>query len=83
MDKRIIMVKGSDHGPMGRGQAGKQKVYEILVQGNKVTFSWGMAEKVQRQTNVVTCFSNQQAINVAAEKKWDKVGRGYRVALEA
>lgn len=83
MNKRIIMVKGSDCGPMGRGQMGKQKVYEILVQDNKVTFSWGMAEKVQRQTKVIFARSNQHALAAAREKQWDKVSRGYRVALEA
>jgi len=83
MEKRIIMVKGSDCGPMGRGQMGKQKVYEILVQDSKVTFSWGMAEKTQRQTKVIIARSSQHAMALANEKKWDKVGRGYRVALEA
>jgi predicted DNA-binding WGR domain protein len=77
------MVKGSDCGPMGRGQMGKQKVYEILVQGHRVTFAWGMAEKAQRQVQVKVARSNQHALALALDKKWDKVGRGYRVALEA
>ncbi|NBS92195.1 MAG: hypothetical protein EBS91_00215 [Betaproteobacteria bacterium] len=83
MEKRIILTKGSDHGPMGRGQAGKQKVYEILVSENTVTFSWGMAEKVRRQVSRVTFSSSQAAMAAAAEKKWAKVDRGYRVILEA
>jgi predicted DNA-binding WGR domain protein len=83
MEKRIILTKGSDIGPMGRGQSGKQKIYEILVTGNTVTFSWGMAEKTKRQVSRLTCFSGQAAMAAAAEKKWAKVDRGYRVVLEA
>jgi predicted DNA-binding WGR domain protein len=79
----IILAKASDIGPMGRGQAGKKKVYEIRVSGDTVTFSWGMAEKTQRQTQVIRTNSFQDARGIALEKKWDKMARGYRVVLEA
>jgi predicted DNA-binding WGR domain protein len=83
MNKRIILARTSDVGPMGRGQAGKQKVYEILVTENTVTFSWGMAEKVQRQTKRVTCRSHQHALSEAYAKVTAKQERGYRVLLNA
>ena len=79
----IILAKASDIGPMGRGQSGKKKVYEIRVSENVVTFSWGMAEKTQRQTKVVRAASFQAAMGVALEKKWAKVDRGYQVVLTA
>lgn len=82
MEKKIVMLKNSDSGPMGRGQNGKKKVYEIVVDFNVVTFSWGMAEKTQRQTNRIVCRDSQQAMMVARDKKWAKLDRGYAVAYE-
>ncbi len=82
MEKRIVMLKDSAKGPMGRGQSGKKKVYEIRVDFNVVTFSWGMAEKVQRQTNRIVCSSQQAALGVAREKQWQKQDSGYRIAYE-
>jgi hypothetical protein len=79
----ILLVKGSDHGPMGRGQSGKCKTYEIRVSGDTVTFSWGMAEKMHRSTKVIRTNSFHDARGIALEKKWDKMSRGYRVALDA
>ncbi len=82
MQKRIVMLKNSDCGPMNRGQSGKKKVYEIVIDFNVVTFSWGMAEKTQRQTNRIVCRDSQSAIRVASEKKFAKIDRGYVVAFE-
>lgn len=79
----IILAKASDIGPMGRGQTGKKKVYEIRVSENVVTFSWGMAEKTQRQTQRVVARSHQHAMGIASEKKWAKQDRGYQVVLTA
>lgn len=79
----IVMAKASQVGPMGRGQAGKKKVYEIRVSGNVVTFSWGMAEKTQRQTQRIATTSFQAAMGIANEKKWAKQDRGYQVVLTA
>jgi predicted DNA-binding WGR domain protein len=83
MEAIILLVKGSAIGPMGRGQTGKKKVYEIRVSGDTVTFSWGMAEKAHRATQVIRTNSFQDAMEIAHEKKWAKVERGYRVALDA
>jgi len=80
MNSKWALLKGSDIGPMGRGQSGKQKVYEVTLEGAKVTCEWGMAEKTQRQRSVKV-FSNSQAARLfALEKVYSKVDRGYRIA---
>jgi predicted DNA-binding WGR domain protein len=63
-----------------RGINGKKKIYEILVEGNKVTFSWGMAEKSSRQTSVIIAANENAAMFTAKQKLWDKVATGYEVA---
>lgn len=83
MEKRIILAKASQNGPMGRGQSGKKKIYEIVVVNNVVTFSWGMAEKAQRQTKRKVCVNVNHAVQVANEKKWEKRMGGYELVLEA
>lgn len=80
MNKKWALLKQSDSGPMGRGQSGKQKVYEITVDGNTVTFEWGMAEMKRRQTQVRTFSTSQAALSAAYEKLSAKLDRGYRVA---
>lgn len=74
------LLKGSDIGPMGRGQSGKKKVYEITLDGLTLTCSWGMAEKPQRQTQVRTFRTSQAARAAAYEKVNAKVERGYQIA---
>jgi predicted DNA-binding WGR domain protein len=82
MNKKWALFKSSDIGPMGRGQAGKKKVYEITLDRCFLICSWGMAEKPKRQTNVQV-FSNEQAALVAAyDKLHSKVGSGYEIAYE-
>lgn len=81
MEKRWALLKGSEIGPMGRGQAGKKKIYEVAVEGRRVTFSWGMAEKSRRQTKVVTYSSEQSAVFFAREKVSEKIDRGYELAF--
>ena len=83
MEKRIILAKESQVGPMGRGQAGKKKVYEIVIENNVVTFSWGMAEKVRRQVSRRVMSTAGAANQLAMNKKWDKVSTGYAVVFEA
>jgi predicted DNA-binding WGR domain protein len=83
MNKRIILAKASEVGPMGRGQAGKKKVYEIVISDNVVTFSWGMAEKMRRQTYVQKFATNAGATQEAMSKKWAKIESGYEVILDA
>lgn len=80
MDKKWALLKGSDIGPMGRGQSGKKKVYEVTVSGTTLICSWGMAEKVQRQTSRKTFYSAQAALAAAYEKVNAKLDRGYEVA---
>jgi hypothetical protein len=76
-----VLVKQSDG---SRGQSGKKKIYEITLEGNKVTMVWGMAEKPQRQSKVVVLGSTQEARWFALDKKNAKVyDRGYALAYEA
>ena len=65
---------------MNRGQSGKKKVYEVTVTGNTLICSWGMAEKVQRQTSTQTFITSQRALAAAYEKVNSKIDRGYEVA---
>lgn len=80
MDKKWALLKGSDIGPMGRGQSGKKKVYEVTVTGKTLICSWGMAEKTRRQTSTETFFSAQAALSAAYAKVSSKIDRGYEVA---
>jgi predicted DNA-binding WGR domain protein len=80
MNKKWALLKGSDIGPMGRGQAGKKKVYEITLDGFTLTCSWGMAEKTRRQTSVQTFSTTQAALVAAYDKLNSKVERGYEIA---
>lgn len=66
-----------------RGAIGKKKVYEILVEGNKVTLSWGMAEKSNRQVKVEWFAHANHAEAFANEKRWSKQNRGYQIAFVA
>jgi hypothetical protein len=79
-----ILVAQSQAGPQGRGQSGKKKVYEVRVEGTKVYFAWGMAEKVERQRKVVECGSYQSALYKARVKVAEKTfERGYKLVLAA
>lgn len=80
MNRKWALLKQSDCGPMGRGQSGKQKVYEITVDGCTVTFEWGMAEMKRRQTQVRTFSTSQAALRAAYEKLDAKVAGGYEIA---
>jgi predicted DNA-binding WGR domain protein len=78
--KKIVLISKSEG---SRGQAGKKKIYEIVIEGNKVTFSWGKAEEAQRQTQTKWFATEWSALNFANEKKWAKVEKGYEVAFTA
>jgi predicted DNA-binding WGR domain protein len=80
MNRKWCLLKGSDIGPMGRGQAGKKKVYEIIVSDNVLRCEWGMAEKLTRQSSTKVFGSSQAAMSAAYEKLWSKQDRGYQVA---
>ena len=75
--QKWALLKTSDG---NRGINGKKKIYEIVVEGNKVTFSWGMAEKSSRQTSVIIAANENAAVWTAKQKMWDKVSTGYVVA---
>lgn len=79
-NKKWCLLKASDSGPMGRGQTGKQKVYEVTLDGLTLTTEWGMAEKTQRQRQVRTFRTQQAALAAAYEKVSAKRDRGYRIA---
>ena len=66
-----------------RGQSGKQKVYEVLVTGTTVTFSWGMAEKTARQTKMACHYSEAAAYQTAIGQVMAKIDKGYRLAYKA
>lgn len=80
MNRKWALLKASDSGPMGRGQSGKKKVYEVIVDGRTLTCSWGMAEKTQRQSSRRVFSSEQAALAAAFEKVYAKQDRGYQVA---
>ena len=75
--QKWALLKESDG---NRGANGKKKIYEITVEGTKVTFSWGMAEKTGRQTSVIIAANENAAVWTAKQKMWDKVSTGYKVA---
>jgi predicted DNA-binding WGR domain protein len=77
---KIVLISKSEG---QRGQNGKKKVYEIVVEGSKVTVSWGKAEEAQRQTQTKFFGSEWQATNFANEKKWAKQDKGYELAYTA
>jgi predicted DNA-binding WGR domain protein len=79
-NRKWVLLKSSDIGPMGRGQNGKKKVYEVAVHGNVVTFTWGMAEKTKRQSMTQVFRSHQQAVSEASAKVWAKCDSGYQIA---
>jgi predicted DNA-binding WGR domain protein len=78
--KKIVLVSKSQG---ERGQDGKKKVYEITVNGNVVTVSWGKAEVSARQTQVKRFINEYHAERFASEKKWAKLEKGYEVAFTA
>lgn len=78
--KKIVLINKSTG---QRGQEGKKKIYEILIDGKRVTISWGKAEESKRQTQVKWFAHEWQALNFAEEKKWSKQDRGYEVAFIA
>lgn len=80
MERKWALLKGSDIGPMGRGQNGKKKIYEVTVTGTTLVCSWGMAEKIQRQTSTRSFRNTQSAVAAAYEKVNSKIDRGYEVA---
>lgn len=79
MEKKWCLLKVSDG---NRGVAGKKKIYEIVVKDNVVEFSWGMAEKANRQSSKLVTANGQYAMYEAKQKLWDKLASGYSLAYE-
>lgn len=77
MEKKWCLLKNSDG---DRGLAGKKKIYEVTVDGTKVTYSWGMAEKSTRQTFVDYGYNNTAAFQLAMMKVNYKIENGYEIA---
>jgi predicted DNA-binding WGR domain protein len=80
MNKKWALLKGSDIGPMGRGQSGKKKIYEVTVTDTTLHCSWGMAEKTNRQSSTQVFRTSQQALAAGYAKVNSKMVRGYAVA---
>jgi predicted DNA-binding WGR domain protein len=80
MNKKWCLLNASDCGPMGRGQSGKKKVYEIIVTDSTLRCEWGMAEKTKRQSSVQVYRTPQAALAAAYEKLYAKQDRGYQIA---
>jgi len=78
--KKVVLVSKSEG---NRGANGKKKIYEIVIDGNRVTFSWGKAEESARQTKTQWLRSEWLATQTAEEKKWEKIAKGYEVAFIA
>lgn len=77
MNKKWCLLKTSDG---VRGQIGKKKVYEVILDGTKVRTVWGMAEKDSRQTQVHNYFDVHYARQAAAIKVQEKLAKGYELA---
>lgn len=77
---KTVLVATSDG---ERGQDGKKKIYEIVVEGNTVTMMWGKAEEARRQTKREFFANAFTAQMFATDKKWEKVNKGYTVAYTA
>lgn len=78
MEKKWCLLKESDG---ARGQAGKKKIYEVRVEGNTVFCEWGMAEKTQRQSSVMTYATTSAAQQQAVVKVYEKIDKGYKLAF--
>jgi predicted DNA-binding WGR domain protein len=77
MEKKFCLLKISDG---TRGASGKKKIYEVTVSGRKVTMSWGMAEKPNRQTKVEYGYTENDAMQIATNKVGEKLISGYQMA---
>jgi hypothetical protein len=63
-----------------RGENGKKKVYEVILEGNKVRMIWGMAEKDSRQSKTMVFGTELAAKWFAQGKVREKIqDRGYEL----
>jgi len=78
--EKIVLVSASTG---ERGQDGKKKVYEIVIDGNRVVMSWGKAEETRRQTKREWFTDNRFAKMFAEDKMYEKMNKGYALAFRA
>lgn len=63
-----------------RGENGKKKVYEVILEGRNVRMIWGMAEKDSRQSKSMYFYTELEAKLFAYDKVRDKIqNRGYEL----
>ncbi len=80
MTQKWCLVKSSDG---GRGLNGKKKIYEVVVDNTEIFYSWGMAEKPNRQRQHLTMRHSQDARWTAIQKVQEKLDKGYTLAYTA
>jgi hypothetical protein len=80
MQKKWCLLKESDG---GRGEAGRKKVYEVIVDGTMIRTSWGMAEKISRQTKIQNLHDEFYARQLAFVKVQEKLDKGYELVYTA
>lgn len=79
MSKTVLVSRSEGE----RGQDGKKKIYEIVVEDNYVTVAWGKAEESRRQSQRRWFANPFYAKMFADEKKYEKLGKGYTIAYTA
>ena len=77
MQKKWCLLKESDG---ARGDKGRKKIYEVIVDGPIVRMSWGMAEKTNRQQEIKNFFDEAYARQAAFLKVQEKINKGYELA---
>ena len=76
-----ILVKKSEG---NRGNAGLKKIYQIILDDNKVITQWGKAEEITPQAKQEKSFTwSYQAKAYAYDKVEAKVSKGYELILVA
>lgn len=77
MSAKWCLMNASDG---SRGENGKKKVYEVILEGKKVRMIWGMAEKDSRQSKTMEFATELAAKWFAQDKVRDKIqNRGYEL----
>lgn len=76
-----ILVKKSDG---DRGQNGKKKIYQVIVEGNQVLTQWGKAEEATPQAKQQKSFAFPYLASAYAFDKVEaKKAKGYELILVA
>jgi len=76
-----ILVKKSDG---NRGNAGLKKIYQVILEDDKVITQWGKAEEIAPQAKQEKTFAYSfLAKSYAREKVEAKMSKGYELVLVA